>query len=235
MKPPFPPAASFPETMSRLRSLGRPDHLEGMARFGIAGEGRLGASMPDLRKLGRSIGKNHRLAEQLWETRIPDAMILAALIGDPQKLRSRQMDRWAKDIPSWDVCDQVCSSLFDRTPLAWKKVLEWSRREEEFVKRAGYVLIAALAVHDKAASNRKFTALFPLVRRGASDSRNYVKKAVSWALRQIGKRNPRLQRAAIAQARAIRRIPAPSARWIAADVLRDLTPRGQQGGEDGTP
>lgn len=208
--------------MSSLRSLARPEQLEGMARFGIAGEGRLGASMPELRSLARSIGKHHPLAEKLWETGIPDAMILAALVGEPEKLRSDQMDRWVADFQSWDVCDQVCSNLFDRSPLAWQKARRWSTRKEEFVKRAGYVLIAALAVHDRASADDKFTALFPLIRRGAADDRNYVRKAVCWALRQIGKRNESLRKAAISQARGLRKSTAASARWIASETIREL-------------
>ncbi len=212
----------FADAIALLHSLARPDQLEGMARFGISGEGRLGTSMPDLRKLGRSLGSNHRLAGQLWETGIPDAMILAALVGEPQKLRSDQMDRWVADIRSWDVCDQVCSNLFDRSPLAWEKARLWSARKEEFVKRAGYVLIAALAVHDKSATDASFTRLLPLIRRGALDDRNFVRKAVCWALRQIGKRNERLRKAAIKEAMTLRKSRAAPARWIAAETLREL-------------
>ncbi len=222
MQPANAPPAPFVETMSRLHTLARPDQLEGMARFGISGEGRLGVSMPELRKLGRSIGRSHRLAQQLWETGIPDAMILAALVGEPEKLRGNQMDRWVADFRSWDVCDQVCSNLFDRSPLAWQKARRWSARNEEFVKRAGYVLIAALAVHDKTAGDASFTQLFPLIRRGAVDDRNYVRKAVCWALRQIGKRNERLRKSAIREARALRKSPFAPARWIASETLREL-------------
>ncbi len=208
--------------MAILRSLGRPDQLDGMARFGLVGKMRLGASMPDLRRLARTIGKYHRLAEQLWETGIPEAMILAALIGEPESLRSGQMDRWVADIESWDVCDQVCSNLFDRSPHAWQKAHRWSARKEEFVKRAGYVLIAALAVHDKTSPDAKFTGFFPLIRRGAADNRNYVRKAVCWALRQIGKRNESLRRAAIREAKTLRKSTAAPSRWIAAETLREL-------------
>jgi 3-methyladenine DNA glycosylase AlkD len=193
-----------------------------MARFGIVGEGRLGASIPALRHLARSIGKDHRLADSLWKTGIPDAMILAAYVGEPEKLTDRQMERWVNDIMSWDVCDAVCSNLFDRSPLAWRKIRRWTAQEEEFVKRAGFVLIAALAVHDREAADGKFLALLPLLRKGATDERNIVKKAVNWALRQIGKRNTRLHSAALAEANVIQRLPSRSARWIAADALREL-------------
>ncbi len=215
-------STSLADTMAILRSLGRADQLEGMARFGLAGKERLGVSMLDLRRLARTIGKHHRLAEHLWETGIPDAMILAALIGEPESLRSGQMDRWVAQIESWDVCDQVCSNLFDRSPLAWQKVRRWSVRKEEFVKRAGYVLIACLAVHDKTAADDRFIALLPLIRKGAADDRNFVRKAVCWALRQIGKRNESLRKAAINEAKALRKSAAGPARRIASETLREL-------------
>ena len=218
-----PPSPAFDRVFKDLKDLARPDQLDGMARFGIAGKGRLGASIPALRSLAKSIGKDHALADQLWMTGIPDAMILAAFVGEPEKLTSRQMDRWVKMIDSWDVCDQVCSNLFDRTSLAWVKIRRWSLRKEEFVKRAGYVLIASLALHDRSAPDSTFRALLPLIRNGATDERNFVRKAVNWALRHIGKRNPSLRKAAIKESEAIRRLPSPAARWIASDALRELT------------
>jgi 3-methyladenine DNA glycosylase AlkD len=208
--------------LKRLKSLARPEQLAGMARFGITGKKRLGVSIPDLRKLAKEIGESHRLALRLWKTGIPDAMILASMIDGPDKVTEEQMEDWVKDFNSWDVCDQVCMNLFDRSPLAWEKVREWSRREEEFVKRAGYALLACLAWHDKKAANTKFTGLFAVLKRGATDERNYVKKAVSWALRNIGKRNRRLNRAAIACAKELRVIDSRAARWIARDALREL-------------
>jgi 3-methyladenine DNA glycosylase AlkD len=213
---------TFNETITALKSLARPGQLEGMAQFGIIGEGRLGVSIPSLRRLARSIGKNHPLADRLWRSRIPDAMILAAFIGEPEKLTSRQMDAWVKTIMSWDVCDQVCSNLFDRSSLAWTKIHEWAMHDREFVKRAAYVLIASLAVHDKEAPDARFIELFPFIRRGATDERNYVRKAVNWALRHIGKRNSRLHKAALGEARIIHRFPSPVAHWIAADAIREL-------------
>jgi 3-methyladenine DNA glycosylase AlkD len=216
------PPTTFNETVAALKTLARPDQLEGMARFGIVGEGRLGVSIPSLRKLARSIGKDHSLADRLWRSGIPDAMILAALIGEPEELTSRQMDAWVETIMSWDVCDQVCSNLFDRSPLAWAKIREWATHDNEFVKRAAYVLIASLAVHDKEAPDNRFKALLPLIRLGATDERNYVRKAVNWALRHIGKRNSRLHKAALAEARAIHQLPSPAARWIASDAIREL-------------
>jgi 3-methyladenine DNA glycosylase AlkD len=193
-----------------------------MARFGIVGKGRLGVSIPSLRKLARSIGKDHSLANKLWMTRIPDAMILAAFIGEPEKLTKEEMDTWVKTITSWDVCDQVCSNLFDRSPHAWTRIHPWASHDREFVKRAAYVLIASLALHDREAPDARFMALLPLIRRGATDEHNYVRKAVNWALRHIGKRNDRLHKEALAEARVIRQLPSPSARWIAADAIREL-------------
>ena len=214
--------ATLEGVLDSLRLIARPDQLEGMARFGIAGKGRLGVSIPQLRGLARGLGKNHALALQLWDTGIPDARILAAMIDDPADLTPRQMDRWVSGFDSWDVCDQVCMNLFDKSPLAWKKAKEWARREEEFVKRGAFALIACLAWHDRDASDDRFLELLPVIRRGSRDERNYVRKGVNWALRHIGKRNDRLNRAAIAEARIIQTLDSPAARWIAADALREL-------------
>lgn len=210
------------ELIERLESKARPDQLEGMARFGMAVEKRLGISIPELRKLARETGKNHDLALELWKTGIAEARILAAMIDDPQKLTEEQMEDWAKDINSWDVCDQVCMNLFDKSPLAWKKIYDWSGREEEFVKRAAFALIACLAWHDKKVEDERFIALLPVIKREAVDGRNFVKKAVNWALRHIGKRNKALNKAAIDVAREIRQMDSKPARWIASDTLREL-------------
>jgi 3-methyladenine DNA glycosylase AlkD len=221
--------------LARLRACARPDQLEGMARFGIVGPRRLGVSVPDLRRIARELGRDHRLALELWKTGVPDARILAGLVGDPGRLTSAQMDAWAGGFRSWDVCDQVCMNLFDRSPLAWSKVREWARREEEFVKRAAFALTASLASHDRASADAKFERLLPLIARAATDERNFVKKAVNWALRGIGKRNLRLNRAAVAAAREIRLLDSKSARWIAADALRELTGEAVQGRLRGRP
>ncbi len=213
---------TLPQALKRLHERARPDQLEGMARFGIVGEGRLGVSIPHLRKLAREIGRDQKLALALWKTGIPEARILASMVGDPDRMTSRQMNAWVREIDSWDVCDQVCMNLFDKSPLAWTKVREWSRREEEFVKRAAFALVACLAWHDRESPDARFLALLPLIRRESVDNRNYVRKSVNWALRHIGKRNRRLHRAAIAEAGAISAIDSPAARWIAADALREL-------------
>ncbi len=144
------------------------------------------------------------------------------MIDEPEELTEKQMEEWVKDINSWDICDQVCMNLFEKTPLAWKKILDWSEREEEFVKRTAFALIACLAWHDKETEDEKFIKLFPVIKHGATDERNFVKKAVNWALRNIGKRNPNLNMAAIKAAREIQRIDSKAARWIASNAIREL-------------
>jgi 3-methyladenine DNA glycosylase AlkD len=211
------------EVVARLRSLAQPGNLAGMARFGIPTEHALGISLPVLRKLARGIGRDHALAGDLWATGIHEARILATLVDDPKQVSDAQMEAWVLDFHSWDLCDQCCSNLFDRTPHAYRKVREWSSREEEFVKRAGFVLMATLSVHDKKADDIVFREFFPIIVREATDDRIYVKKAVNWALRQIGKRNRVLNREAFRIAEEIRTIDSRAARWIASDALRELT------------
>ena len=203
--------------------LGDPRAAEGAARFGIRVPNVLGVSAPNLRRLAREVGKDHALAGRLWTTDIHDARVLAALIDDPAQVTPRQMEQWAGDFDSWAVCDAACSCLFDKTLYAWDKAVEWTGREPEYVKRAGFVLMAALAVHDKKATDERFEAFLPLLVRHADDERNFVKKAVNWALRQIGKRSARLNKRAIQTAEDIRRSGSKAARWIAADALRELT------------
>jgi len=194
-----------------------------MAKFGIKAEHAFGVSVPVLRNLARSIGKDHMLAQELWETRIHEARELATMIADPRQVTEDLMERWVKDIDSWDVCDHCCGNLWDKTPFAYGKAREWSRRPQEFVKRASFSLMAALAVHDKAASDTAFVKFLPIIKRESIDERNFVKKAVNWALRQIGKRNGDLNRRAIETAREIQKLESKSARWIATDALRELT------------
>lgn len=212
----------FEEILEKLRQKARPDQLEGMARFGIRGENRLGLSIPDLRRLARDIGKNHELALQLWDSGIEDARILASLVEEPERVSEKQLEKWVKDFNSWDVCDQVCMNLFDRVAGIRIKIVEWVQREEEYVRRAAFSLMAIICVHDKKATDEVFVAFFPLIRQGALDERNYVKKAVSWALRNIGKRNLVLNRQARIVAREIHDLDTKSSRWVAADVLREL-------------
>jgi len=213
----------YAEVLDRLKSLGDPKNVEGMVRFGIDVPNAFGVSVPDLRGLAKQIGRDHKLADQLWRSGIHDARLLAALIDDPGKVTPKQMERWVKDFDSWAVCDAACGCLFDKTIYAWEKAAEWTGREEEYVKRAGFVLMATLAVHDKKAPDGRFEAFLPLIIQHATDERNFVKKGVNWALRQIGKRNTHLNKRAVRTAEAIRRIESKAARWIASDALRELT------------
>ncbi|MFH1199825.1 MAG: DNA alkylation repair protein [Candidatus Micrarchaeota archaeon] len=215
--------ASCAAIVRSLKSRRNAANIAGMARFGISTKNTLGVSVPVLRSMAMEIGKDHELALQLWKTGIHEARLLAGFIDDPAKVTEAQMESWAADFDSWDTTDQVCGNLFDRTPFAYNKAVEWSAREEEFVKRAGFALMAALAVHDKKAGDGKFLKFLPIIAREATDERNFVRKAVNWALRQIGKsRNRRLHAAAIASAKEIARTDSKAAKWIAADALREL-------------
>jgi len=214
--------ASVKDVLDKLQSKAQPEQLKGMAKFGMTVEQRLGVSVPDMRKLAKEIGRNHKLALDLWRTGIAEARIVAAMVGDPAKLTEEQMEDWVKGINSWDVCDQVCMNLFEKNHLAWKKIVDWSEREEEFVKRTAFSLIACLAWHDKKASDEKFIELLPVIIREATDERNFVKKAVNWALRNIGKRNLKLNEAAINTAKEIKRLDSKAARWVASDAIREL-------------
>ena len=213
---------SSQEILAGLKSLANPDNAAGMARFGINSQNTLGVSIPTLRRLAREIGRDHDLAAELWLSGIHEARILATLIDTPASVTESQMDRWVHDFDSWDICDQCCSNLFTRTKFAYEKAFEWSAEQNEFVKRAGFVMMAALAVKDKKANDRQFEPFFDIIIIGATDNRNFVKKAVNWALRQLGKRDLILNQKAIAVAEEIRKIGSPSARWIAADALREL-------------
>ena len=210
------------EVVSELRRLARPCDLEELARYGIRGKEILGVRTPDLMSLAKKLGRDHSLALALWRTGVYEARHLAILVDDPDKVTEAQMDRWATDFDSWAVCDGACLHLFDRTRFAYEKAVEWSSRDEEFVKRASFALMAVLAVHDKDAPDSAFLGWLPIVLRESTDDRAYVKKAVNWALRQIGKRNQRLNKAAIATAVRISRLDSRAARWIASDALREL-------------
>jgi 3-methyladenine DNA glycosylase AlkD len=214
--------ASVKDVLDRLKSKAKPEQLTGMAKYGIMVEKRLGVAVPDMRKLAKELGRDHKLALDLWRTGIAEARIVAGMVGDPAKLTEEQMEEWVKGIDSWDVCDQVCMNVFEKNQLAWKKIIDWSEREEEFVKRTAFSLIACLAWHDKQASDEQFIELFPIIIREATDERNFVKKAVNWALRNIGKRNLNLNQAALEAAKEIKRLDSKTARWIAADAIREL-------------
>lgn len=194
-----------------------------MKRFGIDNQSALGIPLPELRKIAKGIKTNHDLALALWKINIHEAKLLASMIADPKQFTEPQADEWVHDFYSWDICDQVCGDLLDRTNFALNKAIEYTNSTEEFVKRAGFVLIAAFAVHNKKAPDDAFLAFFPIMEREAWDNRNFVKKAVNWALRQVGKRNSTLRFHAIATAQRILLQNTKSARWIATDALNELS------------
>jgi len=210
------------DVLAELRKFANPANVKGMTRFGINSTNTLGVSIPIVRRIAKSHRLDHALALDIWETGIHEARILAAFVDDPKRVTESQMEAWVKDFDSWDVCDQVCSSLFDKIPSAHKKVLEWSKRPEEFVKRAGFVLMACLSVHDKKSGDEAFEKFLPIIVREANDDRNFVCKAVNWALRQIGKRNNRLCAKAMKVAKELSESDSKSARWIGKDALREL-------------
>ena len=206
-----------------LHSLADPKIRAKMAYFGIHIENAHGISTPELHRLAKKIGKNHELSNQLWNSGIHEAKHLASMTGNPKNVTAAQMERWARDFNSWDVVDGACCYLFAHAAPAWKKTAEWSRRKEEFVKRAAFSLMAYLSYKDKSAPAAKFLPLLAIIKRESCDDRNFVRKAVNWALRNIGKRNLALNRAAIRTAEEIRALDSSTARWIAADALRELT------------
>lgn len=214
--------ASTRDILEQLNAKANPKNLEGMARFGMATEQRLGVAVPELRRIAKNTGQDHELALELWKTGIAEARIVASMIAVPEAMTGRDMEAWVQDLNSWDVCDQVCMNLFEKTPFARDKILEWAEREREFVRRAAFALIACLAWHDKQATDDEFIAFLPVIKRGATDERNFVKKAVNWSLRAIGKRNRKLNKAAIKTAREIQRLDSKAARWVSADALREL-------------
>lgn len=213
----------YDEIIKKLKSLSNPKNVEGMARFGINTENTLGISIYTLRPMAKELGKDHELAQQLWKSGIHEARLLAGMIDEPEEVTEQQMETWVRDFDSWDIVDQTCSNLFDKTEYAWQKAVEWTTRKEEYVKRSGFALMACLSVHDKKTGDKEFEKFFPLIKRKSIDERNFVKKAVNWALRQIGKRNLRLNKKAVKVAKEIEKIDSKAARWIARDALRELT------------
>ena len=220
-----------PEILAALRAQANPKNVAGMARYGISSAGTLGVPVAEIRQLARQAGRSHELAAELWASGIHEARILATLVEEPDRVSRRQMNQWARDFDSWDVCDQACQNLFRYTPLAWAMAAEWASANPEFVRRAGFALMAGLAVKAKNAPDADFEALLPLIAGAATDPRHIVKKAVNWALRAIGKRNPHLRGAAIAAAGNIRALDSPTARWIASDALRELRAVQSRGSE----
>jgi 3-methyladenine DNA glycosylase AlkD len=208
--------------LNELKSHADPAAVRGMARFAVGGADTLGVSIPVLRDMAKRIGRNHDLALGLWKTGIHEARILASMVDDPARVDARQIESWAFDFDSWDVTDQCIMNLFEKLPAAWDKAKEWSAAEREFMKRAGFVLMARLAVSDKKADDRRFLDFFPLLRREAADERNFVRKAVNWAVRQIGKRNARLNREALKLCGDLLKMDSKNARWIATDAVKEL-------------
>jgi 3-methyladenine DNA glycosylase AlkD len=210
------------EVLTWLERRGTRRTVEGMARYGIVAEHAFGVPMGTLLSLRKRLGKDHALATALWESGWYEARLLAALVGDPERVTRRQMNAWAVGFENWADCDTVCFHLFDRTPFAWEKARQWSTSPREFVKRAAFALMACLALHDKAAADKSLLAFLPLIEKGVHDERNFVKKAVSWALRSIGRRSMALNAAALAVAKRLALSEEAASRWIGKDALRDL-------------
>ena len=213
----------YDDILKRLGSLANPKSVEGMAKYGITPAKAYGVSIPDLRKIAKEMGTDHGLAQRLWQAGIRETQILASLIDDSRMVTEDQMESWVRDFDSWEACDQCCQNLFGKTKFAYQKAVEWSLNEKELIKRAGFVLMARLAVSDKKASDEQFFQFLPIIRRESGDGRNFVKKAVNWALRQIGKRNAALNEMAIKTAKEMQRMDSGSARWVASDAIRELT------------
>lgn len=214
---------SVEKVIQKLKEKARPDQLEGMSGFGMTTDNRLGVSVPDMRKIAKDTGKNHELALMLYDTGIAEAKMMASMIDIPDQVTEDQMEKWVVQFDSWDVCDQVCMNLFDKVSFVENKIREWSKREEEYVKRAAFALIACVAWHKKEETDDYFIQFLSVIKEGSIDNRNYVKKAVSWALRHIGKRNLNLNKIAIKTAEEIKKIDNKAARWIGSDVIRELT------------
>lgn len=210
------------QAMAELRRYGSRRNVQGMARFGIRAKKVYGVSKPRLDEIARAIGKNHELGERLWDTGNHDARLLGMLISESKRVTGKQMEHWVKAFDNWDVCDGTCCHLFAAAGPAWEKALKWTHRKNEFEKRAGFAMVAYLAVHDKTADDERFERCLKAIEREAWDDRNFVRKAVNWALRNIGKRNRRLNRAAIACGERIRDAGTRAGRWVAADALREL-------------
>jgi len=214
----------YEEIIEKLESLKNPRNVEGMARFGIRPKTKVyGIAIPEVRKIAKEIKKDHKLALKLWDLEIHEARILAGFIADAKLLTEKQMDKWIKGFDSWDVVDQVCSSCFDKTKFVYKKIFELAKRTKEFEKRTAFTLMACLAVHDKKMKDKDFLKFLPIIKKSSVDERNFVKKAVNWSLRQIGKRNKNLNKEAIKLAKEIQKINSKSAKWIANNALTELT------------
>lgn len=220
--------SNFDEILKKLKSLSNLKAIEGMARFGITPEKTYGVSVPNLRKLAKETKADYKLVQLLWKLNTRETRMLACMIANPEMVSEEQMENWVREFNYWEICDQCCQNLFEKTKFAYQKAVEWSFREEEFVKRAGFVLMARLAVSDKKADDEQFEEFFPIIKRESIDNRNFVRKAVNWALRQIGKRNLNLNKKAIKTAKEIQNIDNKAAKWIASDAIRELTSKAIQ-------
>jgi 3-methyladenine DNA glycosylase AlkD len=216
-------AADVQYALAWLEKRGTQSNREGMARYGIVAKKVFGVSMATMQALAKELGHDHALSQALFRTGWHDARMLASLVGEPDRITPAQMDRWAKAFDNWAVCDTATFCLWDRSPHAWPKVREWSNRKEEFVKRAAFAMLASLTVHDKAAPDERYLEGLKLIEREAHDERNFVKKAVNWALRSIGKRSPMLNAKAVAVAKRLAEREDSSSRWVGKDALRELT------------
>ena len=217
--------AAVAEAIDALKRLGSKAGRDGMARYGLPSDKAFGVSVKDVQSVAKKLGKDHGLAAALWRSGWHEARMLACYVDEPERVTPAQMDAWAKDFDNWGICDTVCFVLFDKTPHAWKKVETWSKRKEEFVRRAAFALLWGLTVHDKKAEDARFTRGLSLIEAAATDDRHYVKKAVNMALRATGKRNPELRVAALATARKLALLTSESARWVGRDALRELSKR----------
>lgn len=211
------------EIIKDLKKLKNSKSVEGMARFGINPESALGISMPTLRQKGKEIGRNHDLALELWESGIHEVRILSSIIDEPEKVTKSQMNAWVMDFNSWDLCDQCCMNLFRKTKFAREFPFIWAEKKSEFIKRAGFVMMAVNAVHNKKLSDKDIKEYFPLIIKHSSDQRNFVKKSVNWTLRQIGKRNLNLNKEAIIVCEQLMTEDSSVANWIASDALKELS------------
>jgi 3-methyladenine DNA glycosylase AlkD len=210
------------DTVNQLKRLATKKTLDGMTRYGLPNDNALGVSVADIQKVAKTVGPNHELAQELWDTKIYEARLLAAFVGEPDKVTSAQMDRWCREFDNWGVVDTICFKLWDQVPGAWKKVDLWARKRDEFQKRAGFVLLACLCSHDKKATNEQFLRSLALIEEASTDERNFVKKGVSWALRVIGRRNPELNKAASGLAQRLAKSEDATARWLGKEALREF-------------
>ena len=213
------------EVVAALKRLATKSTRDGMTRYAIPNDKAFGVSMSDIQKLAKTVGRNHELALALWETGWYESRMITAFIDEPERVTKSQMDRWCREFDNWAICDTLCFKLFDQTPHAWSKVVEWSSKEDEYVKRAAFALLASLAGHDKSATDKQFLDCLPLIERAATDERNFVKKGVSWALRGLGRRNARLNKAALELAERLANSSDKSSRWIGREAIRELKGR----------